>query len=260
MPTTASTETEPIILTVPRSSFDLLEGQFVTALKARTLNRAVAAVMACLVAILFFSGVATNKEADEIAAQNAVVEQEVQAVSLELRAKAQAGAATKSQVESHVKERLVLVDYAVGGLIDYERLLREIDNLAPGTTITNLSFAADGAAPADDGNAASTIPTSTAAPTNAAPTVGSVTISGTAVDIRSANAALIALTDTTRFPYLIEAGAAPVRCGAASEGEEAAAAGACSWTWTGQLTEAATVSRADTVAATYGIELDGGGS
>ena len=225
--------------TVPDEGFDFLGGAFSAAVRTRVMNLILIAFLVLiggtLIARAVTAGVATasdNAAADEARQRNTVIQ-------LDLDQRAASGSATISDVDDHIDSRLSIVDTATARELDLPMIFAAANNIAPGARITSIEV---GAPPAEAAPAEGEAAEGGGGEADKVSLRGSIALEGQA---RALNAALQSL------PWA-EGGAATLNCGAgasASEDDQAAAGAACTWDWSGTLTDEAYSSRSADIAA-----------
>lgn len=254
-PTEAPSE---LLLTVPRSSFDLLEGAAEDKGRSRILNAALLILVVAVVGTLASRGLLTRLDASSDRDAAAALAEQSKAITDELAARRRSGEVSKTALDAHIAERLAIVDSVAGPELAYARIIREIVALGPGITVDRITFGGSGdtaqaGTPATQPPAPPATSDGTASPT---PTKSdsSITVSGTAVDAAVANAATTALSDPARFPYLTTGNPGAVSCGGASSGS------GCTWTWNGTITDEGRNDRAEELRARVASTSEGGGN
>lgn len=230
----------PLVLSVPVSSFDLLEGSAEGRDRVRVLNGVVLIIMVTIVAVMLSRGVLMRLEAGSETSRAEQLTTETAQIQAELQTRRLAGEVSSTAVERHIADRLALIEEISGPQIDYARILTDLNGLSSDVTVTSITFAATAAVatPGEGGPAAAPTTTVALAPT---PDQGTVvlTVSGTSATTAAANGATRALSDSQQFPYLTRGAPGSVACATTS----ATNTNPCTWTWSGAITEAGTVDR-----------------
>lgn len=225
---------DELLLSVPHSSFDLLEGAAADRDRSRILNAAVFVILVAIVGTLASRGIVTRLDASDERDEAARLTEHAQEITNELQARRRSGEVSKPALDAHVGERLELIESIAGKELAYARMIREITALGPGITVDRITFGG-GSAPSEAGSAQQ----STAGAQDGEPAKkeddSSITVSGTASDAGTANTATSALSDPAKFPYLSTGAPGSVNCNSGQ---------GCSWTWNGTITDEGRADRA----------------
>jgi len=219
------------VLLVPKSGFDFLEGRFRATAKLRMLNVITAAVLAVVVAVWVIAALAGTLAAGIVEGGLEDLESEQRAVTRELT-ELQKGAsgATEAEVQRHVAQRAERAATILQNQVDYRTVLDAILAL-PGVTVESVQF--DRAEEAGDA------------------AIASVAVTGTAPGTSEATAATEALSDTSRFPFLVSSGeVGSAQCSGGSQGVDRV----CTWAWRGTVTDAARGARGKEIETRFQVE------
>jgi hypothetical protein len=234
------TTEEPVevLLTVPRSSFDLLEGAAEDKGRSRVLNAALLVLAVLVVCTLASRGVLMRLDASGNRDRATALDEESAEITAELAARRRSGEVSRQAVLAHIEERLAIVKDATASEIAYARIIREVSSLGQGITVNSIVFGGSNKSSTSSSSASTSDKTTTK---KAASKSSVITVAGTATDTATANAATSALSDPSKFPYLATGDPGSVNCGGKSDN-------VCSWTWNGTITDEGWTGRASEIA------------
>jgi hypothetical protein len=235
-PPAPSAESTPVAVDgyrIPVTSFDLSEGRFASSAKLRQLNVIVAAVALLVVAAVASRGIIATVEAQVLVSDLERAQARSAELARELNERRDRGEQTQQEVDDYIEALASAAVEVVGTEIDYQRLVAELSNLGPGTTVSSITL---GDPPAD----------------GPADVVHTITVTGRSDTSDTAVAVDVQLRDQTRFPYLVNPEAASINCGQDADGAQA-----CTWTWKGSLTTQIRTPRADRFAEQFGVSAAG---
>lgn len=216
---------------VPDEGFDFLGGKFAAAVRTRVMNLVLIAVLVLIggtfIARAVTAGVATA--GDGAAAEEA--RQRNNVIQLDLQQRTAAGTATRGDVDDHIGARSKIIKTATERELDLPMIFASVNGLAPGARITSIAIG---------GEKSETPPSGEEDTASSGSNDNKITLRGSIAletQAQGLNAALQNLD-------WAEGGAATLSCGAAPTGsrnnnESSAPGAACTWDWTGTLTETA---------------------
>jgi hypothetical protein len=243
---------------VPSESFDFLNGRFAKAARTRTLNLVAGALMGVVIATMLAGGVVTRLSVASTNSEAESVAEASRAATAELARNASSGAATASQVETHIASRAQTLTKSTEGEIDWPKILGGVQELGDGIRIDTVTFAGNGfeapltaeqAAEAQQEAAADSKDGKAQPKVVANKGFGTITMTGTITSAALGLQLESALKNPATFPWF-SAGPVTTTCGADKSQAEGSSRtnpdgskrpadpeGTCTWTWTGELNE-----------------------
>lgn len=256
----AVTQAGPVVLAVPASSFDLLEGAAESRDKTRVFNYVLVIVAVLALTLLGSRGMLMWLEAGNADTATQDYQNQAAVIRAELDARRAAGEVSGPAVEAFLEQRRIMVAEVVGNEVDYARIILEANTMVNslGGRLNTVIFTAPGqeAPPPDPTGTATTLPNSgmiSDAVNSGDQTAGGggsgIQITGGANGPDVANAIVNRFLNRTDFPYFEPGIPGQVSCvRQPADGELP-----CTWTWNGTLNDESRVDRTDQI--TSALEL-----
>jgi hypothetical protein len=244
-------------LTVPATSFDLLEGAAAAQGRTRALNGALLVVVIAVLGTLLSRGVLAQVETRSENSAKTAAQAESATAQEKVRSKRNAGEVSAQAVDEHIEARLAVVREITASEVDVARIVTDLASLGPGVTVTNVTLGADAAKTPQQTSGRGNNKTTTTKPGAISQGVAeankpqeqqdpasAIRIEGTATSQAAAAEATRQLSDTAKFPYLSAGASGEVSCSTDTNGAQV-----CTWTWSGQLSDAGLGSRTEDLVA-----------
>jgi hypothetical protein len=221
------------LLVVPLSSFDFLEGKYRAASRTRLMNTTTVMIMVALVAVTLLQTVdakvsrsATTRDLQRVTTQVTQSRQALQEEQL-------TGAATRGEVDAHIKSRVDDATATLGKQIAYRTLIEVLAQLGPDAQVIDVTFL-----PPEEGSG-----------------LGVIVVNGRAANLQRATEITNILADPVRYPYFSKPTSnqyqPSVDCQSTADESSTGAASelTCQWKWAGVITDQALTPRRASVGA-----------